>query len=297
MRQFATIEWLDPPTRPENAGPPFAGLPARDFALLRMIAEARYIRVDHARMVGFPSYHQSYVHLRNLERYGWLQRARLYESAITGSQFVTIYSLTAQGVQWLREIDPEWHEAHLQLEATAGRTLLKEHIQHELDRNTVVQALIAMITDAKASIAWYHGSHGAVRAFPFGPTGPKLAFTPDAVLDINDHIWLVEYERSWRNSTIVKKSRTYETYFAHRVWQDTYAFRPRVLLVLSEESTQDRRSLAAWSQHAKILHSGNAWATRMQNLQAQDDRLIAWNGTPPKMLVESWRTLNAIETP
>lgn len=288
----ANIPWEDPPPPRANAGPPFRGLQARDLDLIRLVAEARYLFIEHAAMAGFTNYVVAARRLRQLMLFGWLQRARLVPPRAMGRTVQLAYSITDQGVAWLRAFDPDWDEDHEGFEAPGGKILALDKVWHELLRNTAVQRLTQALIAQHRDVLWRHGAAATIRGYPYGRSGNRLAFTPDAVIWAERQVWLVELERSWRTTILVKKSQQYNAYFEYQLWQQHFATAPRVLFVLTPQSTQTA-SLQRWMQSADLLRTPHALMAQLPALDQPEILLSHWDpDRPARLLTERWGDLN-----
>lgn len=302
----AVLQWEPVPTPHPDQGPSFRGLQPRDLALLQIIVEARYCTIDHAAMVPeFTNYSYAARRLRQFRLYGWVQRGQLpevyTETSATGQvttrrRFHWVYSITDQGLAWLLEIDPEWAQAHQGLVAPAGRPIAVERVRHELDRNAALQHLLALSGPSPEDVQWTHGSAGAIRAYPYGLQGERLQIIPDAVLYCGSHVWLIELERSWRTTTIAKKSHQYASYFQHEIWRQRFWRRPRVLFVLTDVSTQNASWTQWWAQ-ATILRGNTAYLVRLTDLlqpSIESPWFYSQTATAPYTLqTTTWAALHA----
>jgi hypothetical protein len=273
-RTAAILAWEPAVPAVPDQPPDFRGMHPRDLTLLQQLVEMRYSLIRHAAICpAFTNYSYAARRLRQFEAHGWIQRARFpmlhtetTRAGLTATRrrAQTVYSITAAGLAWLRQLDPEWAESHQEWEAPAGQPIAIDRVRHELDRNTAVQALVTA-APTPDGVHWTHGSAGVIRAYPFGLQGERLHIIPDAVCYWGSAIWLIELERSWRTSTIAKKSHQYGLYFQHQLWRQRFWQRPRVLFVLTDTSTQ-HVSLDTWWQHAPVLRGTSAYVTRLATL-------------------------------
>ena len=271
----AIVQWEEPAAPRPDQGSPFRGLQPRDLALLQAIVEMRYATIVQAGIVSeFANYSYAARRLRQFLGYGWVQRGQIPDvytetsrSGIvtTRRRFHWVYSITEQGLTWLRDIDPIWAQTHSELLAPAGRPIAADRVRHELDRNTAVHHLSQIGLPESQEFQWTHGSDGAIRAYPYGLHGERLSIIPDAVVYGGAQIWLVELERSWRTTTIAKKSHQYASYFQHELWRQRFWQRPRVLFVLTDGSTQ-HASWQQWWAQATLLRGNTAYVVRLDDL-------------------------------
>jgi len=290
-----TIQWEAPPTLAPDAGPPFYGLQERDLAVLYLLGESHYVQIEHLASLGF-AYRKAHARLQQLEYYGWVRHTKFrFPGQTTGSPH-NVYAFTEQGVTWLRMIDPDWDASHPDVRGTAGTALLRNKVYHELLRTTAVQTLVTAARAAGFDAEWRHGNVGAVRGYPFGPQGARLAFIPDAVVYIDRRIWFVELERSWRVTTIATKSKHYADYFSSPLWQQQFWEPPRVLFILTAQSTQ-REMLPTWLRQATILHTPHAWMLLYpQMLQPNGLQLSRMDAQQRQILTTAWLAAQAPPT-
>lgn len=292
----SALEWITPPPLHPKAGPPFGGLQNRDLDLLRLIVEARYLLIRQAAEVGFTDYSLAAKRLRQMEQYGWVQRAKLPKSPGSPNLPRYVYSLTDQGLSWLRQLDPDWAETHETFEALAGKTILQDKVWHEILRTDAAQRLVQTAREAGLDALWLHGSAGSLRAYPFGPQGERFVLVPDAVVDIEGHRWLLELERSWRTTTAAEKARQYTIYFEQQLWEQKYwGHAPRLLFVLTESSTQ-HASWDQWSQEMTLLRTPWAKVILFSQLDQTPIQVARLNPRDAHIEQESWLDLNAPNT-
>lgn len=246
----------------------------RDVRLLWILARDRYATVNHLLHAGFAHRTSLQRRLSLLSQAGYIQSGHMLWPDPPIHR-INVYTLTAAGAALCEADDPTtWAAYYLNWQPPAEAISAKRHVLHELGRNDVLWKIVDDCYGVQWPIQWDPGQRGHVRLYPHGPSGQRLELTPDAVMTINQHIWLIEYERSWRPDTLVQKMHRYSRYFHYQGWRETFPLAPRILFILAEKSTQEL-TLTTWMAQAQTLEYYRLYVLPPMTDSA-DGPLMAW---------------------
>ncbi len=225
----------------------------RDISLLWILARDDYATTNQLMHAGFEHRHSLNRRLAALSTLGYIQTGHMLWTTPPIHK-INVYSLTDEGANICHEDDPElWDTIYTGWSSPLNGMSSKRHVLHELGRNEILWQITDDCYSQQWPILWEAGQKGHVRIFPHGPASERIELTPDAVITINEHVWLIEYERSWRPDTLVSKMQRYSRYFHHQGWREKFVVPPRILFILAEESTQGMRQLDSWIEQAQAL--------------------------------------------
>lgn len=284
IQPIRRMEWRPTPAPRLNVD-----LTNRDVTVLWLLARNLYATSSQVMAAGFPSMQMAHKRLSRLEAAGlvggavslWHPRRRMM-----------IWGLTDAGAQILKEYDrDQWTTYYDSWRSPVGQSIAqKRSLLHELGRNAWCHRMERLFLDTGWTAEWLPGSAGYVRAYPNGGT-MRVELTPDAVFFVNNNYWMVEYERSWRTSTLQAKLRRYGLYYKYRLWESQFQFRtePRVVFVFSPTSTQEQ-SLITWIQQFTDDLGTRGWLVRdSTDIDAEYVvPAIHWSGMDRKMVRDSW---------
>lgn len=266
-------------------------LTKRDMELLWILARDLYATTANTMAAGFRSVPAAQNRLYVLEKAGYVRSAK---ALLPPARRMLIWSLSDYGAQVLESHDLDrWRTYFTGWTSPADHPdQHKRSVLHEVQRNTWCHRMEQLFLDAGWYADWLPGSAGHVRAYPGGST-MRVELTPDAVMMVNQNYWLIEYERSWRASTLESKLKRYEQYYHHRLWDLSFFNEPRVVFVLSRETTQNN-TLLTWIQQFGGTLGGRGWF--LWDQKTLDDELIVpaihWNTQERTMVRDSWFYIN-----
>lgn len=225
------LQWTPVPERPDLS----RMLKDHEVAFVEWLAEVRYSStVDAARW------------LRETDRAAAYQAQKLMAMGLAQATEVPfrgrrtkVFTASRHAPVLLNDVDGSWADNHPRWAPVSDQRVAGQAVAHALERNRVC---LDMLTNAE-QLDWF-----ATWNFPslrvVEPSKGVVAI-PDALITVRGHLWCVEMERSWRSSTLHTKLAQYQALYDARTWGRYLPTLPRVLLVLSEGSTQER-SLDSW---------------------------------------------------
>lgn len=247
LARFEPITWHTP--APSTGS---ISLQDRDIPILWILARDRYATFNQLMHAGFVHENSLRRRLNILIQYGYIQRGHMLWPEPPVHR-LNVYTLTTSGAALCAADNSElWTQWYKDWTPPAEAISAKRHMLHELGRNDTLWKIADDCYGQGWDFQWDPGQAGHIRLYPHGPSGQRLELTPDAVVTINQHIWLVEYERSWRPITLVQKMHRYSQYFHYQAWREQFPLAPRVLFILAEQTTQ-HASLDRWVDKAQAL--------------------------------------------
>ena len=279
--QIKPLEWRS------RVAPVSMDVTGRDIELLWLLARDLYATTANTLAAGFPSLGAAQLRLARLEKAGFIRSAK---TVVPPKRRALIWALSDAGADFLRQQDPDrwttWFEGWKSPADHPDQH--KRSILHEIQRNSWCDRMERLFLDAEWFVDWMPGSAGHIRGFP-GNGMKRVELTPDAVMMVNQNFWMIEYERSWRVSTLESKLQRYELMFKHRLWEMNFRSEPRVVFVLSEETTQND-TLIPWIQKFGGGLGVRGWFLSDQD--ALDDQLLVpglyWDPLKHQMVRASW---------
>ena len=270
------LQWSPVPERPDLS----RMLKDHEVALVEWLAEVRYgTTADAARWLNETDRAAAYQ-AQKLIRMGLLQAA---EIPFRGRR-TKVFTASRHAKLLLSEVDASWVDSHVHWVAVSDQRVAGQAVAHALERNRVC---LDMLTNAE-QLNWFATWNFPALRFAEPTTGAVAV--PDAVMTVRGHLWCVEMERSWRSSTLHTKLAQYQAFYDARSWGRYLPTLPRVLLVLSEGSTQER-NLEAWLADLDRLQP--AWVAVLPWAEVLSHwRAWVWPGNGVRRQV-SWVDLHA----
>lgn len=271
------LRWDDPPDPPQPVT-----LQERDLVLLDWLAELRYLTTAQAAWLVFPDLGTARHRLLRLHRGGYVRRARLrWPTAPT-----TVWAPTAAVGPVLCAATPDGAVRWAEWTPPNGQALGRSALYHELARTEACQYLLDAARARGWSSAWLPPRQGAIRA---AAAGARVELMPDAVLILNDAVWYLEYERSWRRETLEHKLRAYTLLWRYELWRVAWDRPPRCLLVPEGVSTQ-RRDWAGWL--ATVEGARRGWVVVLPQAALGTDWQAQWWDRDGQAHTASWWSLD-----
>lgn len=251
------LQWSPVPERPKET----RLLSDRELALVEWLAEVRYATTADAATWLKQSDRATGYQADKLSRIGFLQWIYISHHG----RRTRVWTASRHARALLMEADPGWSDAHPHWVSVAEQRVAGYAVAHALARNRVCLDILMNSEQLDWAATWM---------FPtprFVEPHQGVAVVPDAMLAVKGHLWCVEMERSWRGTTMQRKVAQYQTFYEHRAWGRYFPTLPRVLMVLSERSTQER-SLSTWLADVDRLRvpwlAVLPWAELMSNWQS-----------------------------
>lgn len=270
------MQWSPVPEKPKTS----SVLNERDDALVEWLTNVRYATTtDTARWLEESDRATAY-RAKKLADAGYVQGAYV----AVNHRRTRIWTASRHAPRLMQDLDSSWEQDHPHWHAVSDQDIAGHAVAHALARNRVC---LDMMTNAD-QLQW-----GAVWNFPtprFVIPTYAAAVVPDALMLVHGHLWCIEMERSWRGSTLQRKLVQYQALYDKHAWGHHFPIIPRVLLVLSETSTQ-QRSLSAWL--ADIDRMPRSWAVVLPWSEVlREWRPWVWTPTGVRQQI-SWVTLHS----
>ena len=256
-----------------------------EWGLMIWLADVRYASTGQVAQWLEMTDRAAGYHVRKLSQAGYLQSTYWHN----GRQRYHVWTVSRHGGTLLAATDERWRDQHDQWLSVPDQGVKGKSVLHALDRNQVV---LDMLVNAD-QLRWHAAWNLPTRRYVEPVSGARLV--PDALVTVHGHLWLIEMERSWRGSTLQDKITQYDAFYSNRGWGRYMRVLPRVLLVASSSSTQER-NLDTWLDQFDSYRF--PWMAVLPWSELQDQwRCWVWPRTGPRQLV-GWVDLhNAAKTP
>jgi len=232
--------WTPLPTQPHLE----TALRDPDIAVVAWLAEVRYATAHQAAIWLNATDRQLEHRLPRLEAAGYVQRT----PSVYHGRRIQVWTASRHAATLLAADDPHWSAMHPHWQSVADQAVLGRALVHSLARNDICLDLLQNADQLGWPALWHFPTPRWVEPVT------HTVVVPDAWMTIAGHPWAVEMERSWRSSTLQRKMAQYAVFYQHRSWGAWTTRLPRVLLVLADASTQDRR-LSTWLANLDDLRS------------------------------------------